>query len=381
MTGKLTLPPLPGIMDIVTAMVPGGAALVDPKASWRGQDDTAFLFSRSAWALAALAGTVRERMGRPPVIWLPDYFCDDATHPLRAIGVTIQHYPIDQHMEPNWLQCATMAQHGKPDLFVLVHYFGRPSDTGRAAEFCHSVGALLIEDAAHVLGPSPGIGDEGDAVFYSPHKLLAVPQGAILVLRDGAVLEASEVEKYCQQMPASSPAIFGWLFKRLTQSQMPSFMLNAVTDGGPRLFMEDGVAGPPPLTPFCSPMGERLLARAAGGISKAAAIRRRNWYLITQASAAISGWSQMMPPPDNWVPYRVVMHCDDQATAENIFRYLRRYNCPVESWPDLAAEVTNKSGQHQSAINLRQTILLLPVHQTLDTEKLCQVLEAYEVQD
>ena len=182
-------------------------------------------------------------------------------------------------------------------------------------------------------------------------------------------------------MPASSPAIFGWLFKRLTQNQAPPFMLNAVTDGGPRLFMEDGVVGPPPLTPFCSPMGERLLARAAGGISKAATIRRKNWYRITQASAAIPGWSPMMPPPENWVPYRVVMQCDDQATAENIFRYLRLYNCPVESWPDLAAEVTNKSSQHQSAINFRQTTLFLPVHQTLDTEKLCQVLEAYEIRD
>jgi hypothetical protein len=381
MTGKLTLPPLPGIMDIVMAMVPGGAALADAKTSWRGQDGAAFLFSRSAWAFAALAGTVRERMGRPPVIWLPDYFCDDATYPLRAIGVTIQHYPIDQHMEPNWLQCASMAQHGRPDMFVLVHYFGRPSDTGKAAEFCHSVGALLIEDAAHVLGPSPGIGDVGDAVFYSLHKLLAVPQGAILVLRDGAGLEASDVEKYCQQMPTDSPVIFGWSFKRLIQCLAPSFMFGAVTGGGPRLFMEDGVAGPPPLTPFCSPMGERFLARAAGAISKVAMIRRKNWHRITQASTQVPGWSPQMQVMDSWVPYRAVMRCDDQATAENIFRYLRQYNCPVESWPDLAAEVTNNPDQHQTAINLRQTILFLPVHQTLDTENYCRVLQAYEAQD
>ena len=38
---------------------------------------------------------------------------------------------------------------------------------------------------AHVLCPVSGVGKYGDFIIYSPHKLLPIPDGAVLVIRTG----------------------------------------------------------------------------------------------------------------------------------------------------------------------------------------------------
>ena len=41
----------------------------------------------------------------------------------------------------------------------------------------------MVEDAAHVLIPDMDIGSYGEFTFYSPHKLLAIPDGSVLIQR------------------------------------------------------------------------------------------------------------------------------------------------------------------------------------------------------
>ena len=67
------------------------------------------------------------------------------------------------------------------NVFVLVHYVCFPNAAAEARLFCDRHGMVLLEDAAHVLLPSAGIGS-GELLVFSLRKLLAVPSGGILVI-------------------------------------------------------------------------------------------------------------------------------------------------------------------------------------------------------
>jgi len=367
MMGKLTLPPLPSLNAVATALIGARPTIDSVTAPWRGDAGRTYLFARSAWAMKAMARAAEKRFGRPPQVWLPDYFCNDAALPLRDTGAEIRHYPITESLEPDWATARAMADAEAPDLFYLVHYFGFPADAQRAKALCTETGALLIEDAAHALGPGAGIGAHGDAVFYSPHKLLAVPDGAVLRIGDGG--DALTPDIGGTEAP-SGP----WLAKRLMQVLAPARMLERRAAGRAVEFMSDAVVGARPERPRMDARSLRMLAAAATTLAAVAAARKANARQITAAAAALPGWTPLVPEGDDWVPYRVVMRCESQAVAEARFAALQRSGCPVESWPDLAPEVAAAPQRHAAAHALRRTVLLLPVHQTLDAEKLCRRL-------
>ena len=72
---------------------------------------------------------------------------------------------------------------GLPDVIINVHFFGFPCKNDLLKQFCLNHNCLFVEDAAHVLKPTDGIGEEGDCVLYSPHKHLPIRDGAVLIIR------------------------------------------------------------------------------------------------------------------------------------------------------------------------------------------------------
>ena len=94
-------------------------------------------------------------------------------------------YPINHNLEPDHKTCRDLAKVYPTDLFVLVHYFGCPTFAAPTKDFCAKQHAWLLEDAAHVLRPISGVGKYGDFIIYSPHKLLPIPDGAVLIIRSG----------------------------------------------------------------------------------------------------------------------------------------------------------------------------------------------------
>ncbi len=358
-----TAQPLPGLGDLSArlAALPGDEALARP---WRRGDEAAFWLSRGAWALQAIVlWWEKTRGARRPVFWLPDYFCNGSTAALRQGGARLVFYPLGTDLEPDWPACRERAATTPPDLFVLVHYFGRPADGPRARDFCRASGALLIEDAAHALGPAPGIGEVGDFVFYSPHKVLAVPDGSVLLMTGGDTQAMGDVVTGLGDRP---PAPWGWLAKRLAQRAMPAALLRALTRRRGPAFADD----PPyvPIAPTTAPsaLARRLLARQADRLDAFARRRRENARALAKALEGRPGW-RVLASDGEAAPYRLVLRCDD---AEAVFRQLRRRGCPVESWPDLPPEVLAKPGAHAAAIALRGSLLLLPVHQTAEAESL-----------
>lgn len=361
----ITSAPLPKLAELAALLSGARPSDRDLARPWMRGGETPVWFSRTAWALAALSAVVADgKADAGPSVWLPDYFCNQSADPLRRSGARLTFYPVTDALIPDWAACRALANAAAPDLFVLVHYFGQPSDGDGARAFCDATGALLVEDAAHALGPFAGIGSWGDVVCYSPHKLLAVPDGALMLVRPDALADALPAR------PAGpAPATAGWLTRRLLQAMAPAALLRARVRNAAVAFADDPASRALPETPTLSGAARRLLAGVGAGLAAAAAARRANALALESAFAGVAGAAPLFAQPAAPL-YRAAWRFADPARAAAVFAALRAQGCPVESWPDLPPEVTGSPSAHTAALRLRATVLTAPVHQTLSVEDL-----------
>ncbi|CCQ72220.1 hypothetical protein [Magnetospira sp. QH-2] len=359
----LTAAPLPRWSDLAT--LPGKAASDETLAApWRRSGDEALWFSRGAWALRALADGWRLANDTKPAIWLPDYFCNQSARPLRDAGYEPVFYPVQRDLTPRWKDCQALAGIQPPDIFVLVHYFGRTNPaTIETAGFCRQFNALLVEDAAHVLRPVTGIGEHGAAVLYSPHKLLALPDGAILTLREAL---APVVARAAANLAEARPSPRGWLLRRTLQKTPLGGPLASATRKLPA-FTADPLDLSLPETPVLSDAARKLLP---GEIARLDAIAETRRHHAKTLSKAVGNRAEVLTHPNEYAPYRLVMQMEDERRAAKIFDQLQKRGTLVETWPDVAPEVKRDPDRHRDALLLRRTLLFLPVHQSLDLKNL-----------
>ena len=215
----LTHAPLPRWWDLFRALVrrpPSDAELAAP---WRREGEVAGWLSRSAWSLALIAlWRQHEARGSTVTAWFPDFFCNSSLAPLRLTGAKLVFYPVTEGMTPDYAACRNIAETHPPDLFVLLHYIGRPAPAAASRDFCVRHRAWLIEDAAHVLRPIDGVGRFGDFVVYSPHKHLAIPDGAVLVVRQGGAGRFDDGDVAALGAPHTWPGQLRELHRKLGQT-------------------------------------------------------------------------------------------------------------------------------------------------------------------
>ncbi len=337
---------------------------------WRQDQEAAAWFSRGAWALAAVVLWWRTAHKEDnPDLWLPDYFCNGSTAPIRDLGVKPRFYPVGEDLRPRWDICREMAAASPPDLFVLTHYFGQPGDLPGAEDFCQETGAFLIEDAAHVLGPAAGIGVSGDFIFYCPRKTFAVPDGAVLLKRNP--VGDDQLRAAAIKLGDDHPGAWPWALKRIASKTMPGTALGRLMSLRRQPgFHEDPPYESLPWTPRLSPEALRMMSRVPDLMAGASVQRRTNARALTEALRDWPGCRPFFAEEPPAAPYRFILKCDDATAAAARFGGLRIRGCPVESWPDLAPEVKGSPERHATAIELRATLLFLPVHQSLKVKDL-----------
>ncbi len=380
----LTYSPLPSWRGIAGSLVPvtRGNDLSTP---WRRPSETAGWLSRSAWSLALIAQwRMAAAPGKAVTIWIPDFFCNASLLPLRHTGAKIVFYPINAGMDADMEACRVLAEAEKPDVFVLVHFFGKPAESAPARDFCARNGAWLVEDGAQVLRPGDGIGSFGDFILYSPHKLLPLPDGAVLIARHHgpSKLKAETVEAFGnadswasqlgpldRKLRASGAIVDasprGWFGKRVLQ--------RLGVGGGARStaqFDEDAGAetrSPQALAPpEQSALSRRLLSGLVGSLDQVARERERNQLLwdVLLAESGVNVSPAARPKSREWTPY-VASYRVDGESGRSVYQQLRRAGIPVTTWPDIAPEIAAARNQRTDAWKLRHTMVYLPVHQTL----------------
>lgn len=372
----LTLSPLPKWGDLFSAVF-NTAASDDVLASpWCCPGDSAFWFSRSAWSLAVLARWHQQLLAKQGVtVWMPDFFCNASLPPLRTMGVNLVFYPVTEQMAPDLAACQKLANQHPLDIFLLVHYFGQAMPSEAIAEFCKKRSAWLVEDAAHVLRPIPGVGEAGDCVIYSPHKHLPIPDGAVLVVRSNgparlaeqgqAMSVLSEVRSAVLATPGSSnrPAVL-WLLKRMAQRlglrARPAVTVFRAIETSVTVFTH----------PRMCVMSRRLLTRLLTQLDTVATHREQHSQTWCNVLSWASTGATVTPQMVEGTPYLAGFSVNPAAGIEALFDRLQQAGLPVTTWPDLPPEVLGNAGAHQAALALRYSRFYLPVHQTLSQHQL-----------
>ncbi|MDD9878828.1 MAG: DegT/DnrJ/EryC1/StrS family aminotransferase [Magnetovibrio sp.] len=363
----LTYGPQPAWRDLIAGFLGAVADDRSLAAPWTGGRSEARWYGRSAWALADTVADWRRRHGEQmPSFWVPSYFCDNSLQPARLAGIDVVHYELGEDLNPDWPALRRAAEQGRPDIFILVHYFGHPADGAQARRFADDTGALLVEDCAHVLRPEADIGAHGDVVFFSPHKFLPVPCGAVMTAP--AISEAP---------PRRTQSVTPWAVKRAVQKILPGPLQRSRTRRQTLAFDEDpavapAAAGGPGAYAKRAIGAEMRNAESIGARRRANAAIYRRWLENANDAKPFFDTSAA----EGAAPYRFVARCPDHAGAVKLYGELRRKGLPAESWPDLAREVAAEPDRFPLANRWRQTLLMLPVHQSIDADELERLLRA-----
>ena len=137
----MTVPaaPLPRIRHLFRAVT----APLFTGQQWAGSSTYAVrVYRQGSLALAAGIDAIRKAAEASTiVVWVPDYFCNEALDPIRQLPVVLRFYPIREDLTPDWptVEQWAAAELG-PQVFVLVHYFGFPNATKEARDFCNRHG-------------------------------------------------------------------------------------------------------------------------------------------------------------------------------------------------------------------------------------------------
>jgi len=390
-----TYAPLIRIRDLWTAFTKRPQMLKELSKYWcSSSSDTAGWLSRSSWSLLLIA-IWRQKIfsnSRSLEIWVPDYFCNSSLSLLRLFDVSITFYPIDESLQPDYSACRNMVKNqNAPDLFIFVHYFGCPSPAAAARDFCQHHGAWLVEDAAHVLKPLSGIGKYGDFVLYSPHKWLAVPDGAVLVVRAKGPGELGGIEKsffldnpelWFEQLNTfvreksksiriqNASSLF-WLGKRLLQRVGIGVRISSPYST--EELSQDEVF----IKPKFSDLSHRLLSINVNDFQRIISLRRQNQLLWDEWSAKDNkelGPGKRPTTDQVWPQYLIPFQLKDgsQEKLESVFESLQRRKIPVTIWPDLPPEVQNE--KERTAWKLRHSLIYLPIHQSISQKMLSNLV-------
>lgn len=394
----MTIAPLPDWLDFLKTFNKAPADRESLLKPWIRAGETGGWLSRSAWSLALIALWKSKELkeSRPLVIWVPDFFCNEPLNLLRLSGAKLFFYPVTDLFEPNYTLCRSQSALNPPDIFLLVHYFGKPAKGAVAKEFCTMNKCWLIEDAAHVLKPVSGIGEYGDFVIYSPHKLLPIFDGAVLVVRkkgpsdfnetyinelgndNSWVTELTQVFKDKIAIYQSNMLAVKWLLKRFLQK----IGINRVVIQN---FKQAYTQSPPTgiIDPQMTELSSKLLKIAIPKFAIISAYRKRHqklWKQIVDNHDSIKAdevFEHEAADFDKWVPYNAVIK--GSGDLDEHFEMFQKKNTYVTTWPDLAPEVIDNQESHAAAISLRHSRVYFPVHQSISGGDFRRILKRFNL--
>jgi dTDP-4-amino-4,6-dideoxygalactose transaminase len=121
-------------------------------------------------------------------VLVPSYHHGNEVRAIRAAGARVRFYPVDRQMRPDLEAVDRLCQPGVTALFA-IHYLGFPQPLEILAPLCQERGVPLVEDCAlALLSESAGrpLGSVGEFGVFCLYKTLPVPNGGVLVCREGS---------------------------------------------------------------------------------------------------------------------------------------------------------------------------------------------------
>ena len=176
-----------------------------------------FSYARGALIGAIKSIVVHFNINKEITVWTPSFISDTIIYLLEAYNIKVSHYPITNSLEPDWDKLSFI-RFTEGDIFLLVHYFGFEMATQETIEFCKTKKLHMIEDCAHSIVPkigNSGIGTNGDAAIFGLRKVLPVPHGGFLFMRNIKFSAPNNVSMVSGIYRSPLKMIFQWLLCKL----------------------------------------------------------------------------------------------------------------------------------------------------------------------
>lgn len=312
-------------------------------------------------------------MGYEPgdAILFPEYICREVTDYVTEAGFEVRYYRIHRDLSADIPHIRSQLS-PRTKAILAVHYFGFPQPLSDIQRVCRKHGVCLIEDNAHgFLGSSGGnpLGVTGDIGILSMRKTLFTPDGAALIV-NAAELKAREFEGPRIDEP---PRIVCWYWG--LEAVLKAFAVRVPGAGrlvraAKRVVRRVGQAFPNP-TPAKAQAGEfghSISARSWSLLRRAdfqdiARRRRANYQRLREWLWDVAACQAVFPNlPDGICPQAFPILVEDGAS---VIAALRSRGIRADYWPDLPEEVYSNRGAYDTANDLRDHLVTLPIHQDL----------------
>ena len=313
-------------------------------------------------------------------ILIPAYMCESTIDPLRNLGFEIIFFDVKKDLNFDLNMIETLIRSSNVKAILSVHYFGFPCDLDALVKLCKRYDVRVIEDCSHsyltqISGQS--IGCFGDMAIYSMRKTLAIPDGGALKLNVGVPIRPEVIEKKLQWFKEVL-----YLGSRLLESvicfigfpnlysikvdQIKNFLRN-IKPG--KIKDSSSVTK---VAPIRSSFQLKAYLNDSDYTFFIAERRKHNYHILAKEALRLGLNPFLHKLPNGCVPQFFILIDEKQQLAP----WLRGQGIGATSWPgsELSKDVYSQPSKFPVTNFLNETLVLLPIHQSMSSQNLEKTL-------
>lgn len=325
--------------------------------------------SRSGVSVRLIIDAYREVLKKDKInISIPSYFCAETEAEFSDSNVNILRYPLLDDFEPDWKYIKENNQFKENDIFVFVHFFGEYHDINRARTFCDNNNCILIEDCAHVLYKYGKMAQKGDFVLFSPHKLLGLMDGAVILCNNSEKNEG--IYKVVQQKSYVSKKTFEtvkWRLKKIVQKIIRRSRKTNYCYQEHYLETRDRTSNI-----AISTISYNIIKSIDEEELKKIAYRRReNLKLMNYVIKEVCPDICEIISEENESPFFAVYSLEKVENKEAVISQIKGKGIEVLFWPSLSPIVAN-GDQFETTRKYSKNLFMIPIHQDIKMEDIAK---------
>lgn len=317
-----------------------------------------------AESLAFICKNVSPLKDRALNIYLPAYFCGQSMRFLRSLNFKLCFYKLDENLLPDYSSIIASSKKNPVDVLVHVHYFGQVSGQKQSRVVADELGAVLIEDCAHVLSPFAMKFWVGDYLIFSPHKHFPLPKIGLVI---------SKMKLANNPLLKNQGLPFLWLMKELVRR----IKRKKASPKWGRIWSEKSENYQPSDLNF---LVKRIAAKYLLNYQFFQNKRLENQSNMLKILKSFGGWKPIINVNQSSSPYILGMICDTEEIAIRRFNFLNKESQIVMQWPDLPYE-TRETVFEEEICKLVDRTLFFFNHHKIDVNNMLKALVSQKNKD
>jgi dTDP-4-amino-4,6-dideoxygalactose transaminase len=341
------------------------------------------------WARNAIYHSLRvAKLSPGDEVLVPSYVCKVVPEAILAHGAKVAFYRLDRKCCPDFTDLEGRIG-ARTRCLIAVHYFGFPQPIARLREFCLRHNLFFIEDCAHVLQSEAAgqpLGSFGDVSVFSLRKFFPIYDGGELILNQpGAGLNMEWSGENLLFTLKVTKDILDQLVSRTTNPMIrfPYSLVQLLKKPFLGLLHSDQDSEVWDVEKTGATFDRRLVNHSISRLSRmilthsdpseVVTARRANYLFLQQELAKVDGLRFLVPElPTGVCPWVFPVFFDERPGACSA---MREEGIPAVTWEGVRP-VGLQLGLFPDADFLYSNLVFLPVHQSLATENLHQIVRA-----